>query len=345
MNSFQATYQKHILKFKFDAKTSRGVYHEHTVYFLKIWNVNNPEIFGLGEAAPLKGLSIDDRPDFEKVLENICSNINHFNAEILSDFPSIQFALETAWADLENGGKRMIFNTDFYHSQYKIPINGLVWMGDKQTMLHELRNKINESFSTVKLKVGGINFEDEIEILKNIRKEFSPRDITIRLDANGAFSQKDAFEKIKVLSDFAIHSIEQPISQGQLEAMTELCSKSPIPIALDEELIGKMTQEQKWEMLYFIKPQYIILKPTLLGGFSASDEWIMLAENLNIGWWVTSALESNIGLNAIAQFTSKHEITIPQGLGTGSLYENNVESPLIVKCGFLEYQKGFNFIF
>lgn len=334
---YNASFHKHTLDFKFEAGTSRGVLQNHAAYYLKVWDNQNPEMVGIGEAAPLKGLSIDDRADFEQTLKYITDNFNEFNQELLADFPSILFALETAMLDLENQGKKLIFETDFYQGKQNIPINGLVWMADKETMAHQIRQKIKTGFTTIKLKIGAINFEDELDLLRCIRQEFSENQVIIRVDANGAFTQKEAFEKLKMLSDYTIHSIEQPIKQGQQEAMAELCSISPIPIALDEELIGKMTQEQKWEMLYLIKPQYIILKPTLLGGFAATQEWIMLAENLNIGWWITSALESNIGLNAIAQFTSKYDVVLPQGLGTGSIYHNNINSPLVVANGYLKY--------
>jgi O-succinylbenzoate synthase len=334
---YKSSFYKNILRFKSDAETSRGILKEHTSYLLKVWDSSNPELAGIGEAAPLKGLSLDDRDDFEHVITHITSEFDEFDDFILEDFPAIRFALETAMADLENGGKKIIFDTDFYSGKQQIPINGLVWMADKATMAKQIIEKIEAGFDTIKLKIGAIDFEDELDLLKSIRKEFSKKEITIRVDANGAFSKKEAFEKLKRISDYGIHSIEQPIKHGQKEAMAELCSKTPIPIALDEELIGKMSQEEKWELLYLIKPQYVIFKPTLLGGLSATEEWIMLAENLNIGWWITSALESNIGLNAITQFTSKYDVKTPQGLGTGSLYHNNINSPLTVEKGHIFY--------
>ena len=207
-------------------------------------------------------------------------------------------------------------------------------------MKSQIKIKINEGFSIIKLKIGANNFENEVELLKQIRSEYSPIDLQIRLDANGAFAVNEAAEKLNILSQFKIHSIEQPIRPNQIQAMATLCSQSPIPIALDEELIGKYTLEEKWQLLFDIKPKFIILKPTLLGGFAATEEWIMLAQNLNIGWWITSALESNVALNAIAQFASKYTTEIPQGLGTGSLYTNNIQSPLTVQSGLLFYNQS-----
>lgn len=337
---YKATYSKKVLNFNFTAQTSRGIIEEHTIYLLKIWHISNPEIVGVGEAAPLKGLSIDYRPDFETFVSHISENINDFDETLLEDFPAIRFAVETALIDLESGGKKHLYHTDFYNGKLQIPINGLVWIAQISEMKNQILKKVSEGYSTVKLKIGANNFEDEIELLKAIRKEFSEKELVIRLDANGAFEANLALDKLHILSQFAIHSVEQPILQGQTHEMANLCKYSPIPIALDEELIGKFSLEQKWKLLYDIKPKYVICKPTLLGGFSATEEWIMLAESLNIGWWLTSALESNIGLNAIAQFASKYNLDVPQGLGTGNLYNNNIQSPLTAKNGLLFYNKN-----
>ena len=241
----------------------------------------------------------------------------------------------SAILDFQNGGKREIFKTDFYNSSEKISINGLVWMGTPDFMRKQIVEKLENGFDTIKLKIGAIDFAEELKLLAFIRKQFSEDKITIRVDANGAFSPKQAIEKLKMLSEFNIHSIEQPIKDGQEQLMAELCEKNIIPIALDEELIKNSGKENY--LLETIKPQYIILKPSLMGGISGSLKWIKTAENLNINWWMTSALESNIGLNAICQLASKLKNPLPQGLGTGKLYTNNFESPLTVEMGQIFY--------
>lgn len=342
---------KHTLKFKFEAGTSRGVYTEKDTFFLKIFDSENPSVFGLGEAAPLKGLSIDDLPNFEEILQELCDTFNNLDLEvfewniniILSQliddrFPSIKFGFETALLDVMNGGRRVIFDNDFSKSKKAININGLVWMGSKDFMTAQVNEKLAAGFDTIKMKVGAINFAEELEILSSIRQQFSAEQITLRVDANGAFSPEEAPEKLIQLTNYQIHSIEQPIKKQQPEAMAELCQNSPLPIALDEELIGVSDYVQKMQLLKKLKPTYIILKPTLLGGLQHCREWIEIASRLHIGWWMTSALESNIGLNAIAQFTAEYKNPLPQGLGTGSLYHNNIASPLLVENGKLHYQ-------
>lgn len=342
---------KHTLKFKFEAGTSRGVYTEKDTFFLKIFDSENPSVFGLGEAAPLKGLSIDDFPNFEQILQEICDtfnsldlevfewNINIILSQLIDDrLPSIKFGFETALLDVMNGGRRIIFDNDFSKSQKAININGLVWMGSKEFMTAQVDEKLAAGFDTIKMKVGAINFTEELEILASIRQQFSAEQITLRVDANGAFSPEEAPKKLAQLVNYQIHSIEQPIKQHQPEAMAELCQNSSIPIALDEELIGVSDYVQKMQLLKKLKPTYIILKPTLLGGLQHCREWIEIASRLHIGWWMTSALESNVGLNAIAQFTAEYKNTLPQGLGTGSLYHNNIDSPLVVANGKLYYQ-------
>ncbi len=341
--TISASYKKLTLQFKFDAGTSRGVLKEKDSWFIKIKDNKNPLVYGIGEAAPLKGLSIDYVPDFEEKLKEVCSLIAATSsldawrqtiAELhLQDYPSIVFALETAFLDLVNGGRRIIFDTVFSRGEQSIPINGLVWMGEKAFMQKQIEEKLRAGFSCIKIKVGAIDFETELLLIKEIRNRFSEKDISIRLDANGAFNIKEAPGKLHELSKYKIHSIEQPIQQGQPEAMAELCSSSPIPIALDEELIGVKTKEDKIELLDIINPPFIILKPTLLGGINSSREWIELAEARSIKWWFTSALESNIGLNAIAELTSCYPVTIPQGLGTGQIFHNNIESSLVVSLG------------
>lgn len=344
--AFGAQYYKHTLNFRFDAGTSRGVLRNKDSYFLKIFQKDQPDVFGIGEAGPLKGLSIDFGVVAERKILEIVDFINLSSGSIdfeglintLEKFPSVRFALETALFDFQNNGKRKIFKNSFFENQRPIGINGLVWMGGKEFMQQQIKEKIDAGFDTIKLKIAALNFEEELNIIKNLRKEFSPSLITLRLDANGGFSKTDAMEKLNRLSDFQIHSIEQPIEVNQVDEMEFLCQKSPIPIVLDEELINPTMGKNK--LLEIIKPQYIILKPSLMGGISGSREWINIAEKNNIKWWITSALESNIGLNAICQFAAEFPNNLlPQGLGTGQLYHNNFDSPLKVENGQISYRK------
>ncbi len=336
----KAEIQKYTLQFKFEAGTSRGVLRERETWFIKIWDDNRPEIVGIGEAGPLKGISLDDVLDFEKQLSFITSRLLVEGKLVTSnrqlDFlPSIRFGIETALLDLGNGGRRIVFNNKFSLQEAPIPINGLIWMGSKEFMLKQIEEKLEAGFSCLKMKIGAIDFENELEIIHSIRKRFSESEITLRLDANGAFKPENALEKLDRLAQFRIHSIEQPIAQNQWIEMAQLCAKTPIPIALDEELIG-IYDLQKAFLLDSIKPQYIILKPTLVGGFAMCDEWIELSEQRGIDWWITSALESNIGLNAICQYTYskiQNRTAMPQGLGTGGLYLNNIDSPLQIQKG------------
>lgn len=334
-----AKYHKYILDFKRPSGTSRGVMTTKETWFITLEN-NGKQ--GIGECGILRGLSIDDRPDYETKLKWVCQNI-HIGLVILVDelkeFPSIQFGLETAFKSLESEDQFQLFPSAFTKGFDAIAINGLVWMGDENFMRTQIKEKIEAGFDCIKLKIGAIDFKTELNILKSIRKEFSASDIELRVDANGAFSKDDALEKLKQLSEYQLHSIEQPIKPKQFEAMAQLCEATPLPIALDEELIGVFSIEEKQILLETIQPQYIILKPSLVGGFGGSTQWIDLAESLNIKWWITSALESNIGLNAIAQWTYTLKNTMPQGLGTGSLFTNNFDSPLIVKNGTLQYDK------
>lgn len=344
--ALRAAITKKVFEFNFVARTSRGRMKDRVSWFIKLWDDANPAVFGLGECAPLPGLSIDDRPDYEAVLNEVAGNVSTLKpvgATILKDglalvpdgFPSILFGLETALLDLLHGGRRMIFDNSFLQAK-PIPINGLVWMGDLDLMLQQASIKIEEGFRCIKIKVGGLNFEKECDILHYIRRKYYREEIMLRLDANGAFKTDEALFKLYDLSKFKIHSIEQPIKPKQPE-LEELCRKSPIPIALDEEMIGVSSPEAKLALLTKLKPHYIIVKPSLHGGIQGSQEWISIAESLQIGWWITSALESNIGLNAICQLTANYPVTLPQGLGTGSLYENNFESPLEVKKGEVFY--------
>ena len=333
----KAFFQKQSLNFKQASGTSRGVLRTKETYFLKV--VDDDKI-GYGECAVFKGLSIDDRLDYEGKLTWICENINRNLEDLLHkliEFPSIQFGLEQTLLSVQKKNPFELFPSKFTKSEDAIKINGLIWMGTEAFMRQQIKDKLNSGFSTLKLKIGAIDFETEIALLKSIRNEFSSEEIEIRVDANGGFLPSEALEKLKRLSDLKIHSIEQPIKQGQIIEMAELCSKTPLPIALDEELIGVFDVTEKLKILQTIKPQYIILKPSLVGGFKGSAEWIQLAETQHIGWWITSALESNIGLNAIAQWTYTLKNNLPQGLGTGSLFTDNFESPLEVKGENLHY--------
>jgi len=350
--SLKADFVKYTLQFRFEAGTSRGVLTDKDTYFVRIRNHESPLVFGLGECGPLPGLSIDDRPDFEEQLNEVCDLFNSLDLQlftwnipiILSQlishaFPSIQFGFETAMFDYIHGGRRVIVGNEFSRGVKQIPINGLVWMGDRDFMLRQLDEKLAAGYSTIKLKIGAIDFEQECDLLAYVRARFSPEQITLRVDANGAFHPEEADEKLARLAQYGIHSIEQPIRAGQHELMADLCRRSPVPIALDEELIGHMEYVDKFRLLKKIQPQFIILKPTLLGGMRHCDEWIEIAGRLGIGWWITSALESNIGLNAIAQYTANFKNPLPQGLGTGQLYHNNIDSPLTIAGGHLHYDQ------
>ena len=341
----QATYSKYILNFKRPSGTSRGVLTEKETWFLIL--KQNGKI-GIGECGILRSLSIDDRPDYEDKIKWVCENI-HLGLEKLweglREFPSIQFGVEMAFKSLESANPFLLFPSEFTEGKSAIPINGLVWMGEEAYMKEQIVQKIDEGFSCIKLKIGAIDFETEIELLRYIRKEFSSEEIEIRVDANGAFTASGALEKLDRLSEFHLHSIEQPVKQGQWPIMAELCEKTPLPIALDEELIGITNLKEKRELVEKIKPQYLIFKPSLIGGFKGTKEWMELARAQDVDWWITSALESNVGLNAIAQFTFTLKNPMPQGLGTGGLYTNNFPAPLEVQKGQLWHrsQKEWKF--
>ena len=341
----QATYKKYILNFKRPSGTSRGVLTVKETWFIKIEDGDN---FGYGECGILRGLSIDDRPDYEAKLKWACENIHLGKNELweaLIEFPSIQFGIEMAFQSLKNENEFELFSSAFTKGEDAIAINGLIWMGEKDFMKSQIEDKLRSGFNCIKMKIGAIDFDTEIELLKYIRAQYSAEEIELRVDANGAFDPKNALEKLKRLSELKLHSIEQPIKQGNWEEMAKLCAETPLPIALDEELIGVFDVTKKKTLLQTIQPQYLIFKPSLIGGFKGTQQWIDLAENNNIGWWNTSALESNIGLNAISQFTYEKNVTMPQGLGTGNLYTNNVESPLEVKNGQISYNPGLNWCF
>jgi len=341
----QATYQKYILNFKRPSGTSRGILKTKETWFI-ILTKNGKQ--GIGECGILRALSIDDRLDYEEKLKWVCKNISLGLEKLLIEifeFPSIQFGLEQAFLSIQSQTTFELFPSEFTSGEKSIPINGLVWMGTKEFMRTQIKEKIALGFSCIKMKIGAIDFETELELLISIRKEFSSKEIELRVDANGGFAPEEALEKLKRLSELEIHSIEQPIKQGQFEEMAFLCEKTPLPIALDEELIGVFSVTKKQEILQIIQPQFIILKPSLIGGFKGSEEWIKEAKKLNISWWITSALESNVGLNAIAQFTFTLQNNMPQGLGTGGLYTNNFDSPLEIQKGNLQYNnsKKWNF--
>lgn len=335
----KASYHKYILEFKRPSGTSRGVMTTKETWFIKLEDDGK---IGIGECGILRGLSIDDTPEYETKLQWVCKNI-HLGLEALrnelEEQPSIQFGLETAFQSIKSKTPFDLFPSEFTSGNDKISINGLVWMGDEAFMRQQIKEKIDTGFHCIKLKIGAIDFKTELNILKSIRKEFSVSDIELRVDANGAFGPNEALEKLKRLSEYQLHSIEQPIKANQLEQMAQLCEMTPLPIALDEELIGVFSEERKLQVLKTVKPQYIILKPSLVGGFGGSKQWINLADKQNIKWWITSALESDVGLNAIAQWTYTLNSKLPQGLGTGSLFTNNFVSPLTVKDGNLHYNK------
>ncbi|WP_425658183.1 o-succinylbenzoate synthase [Tenacibaculum ascidiaceicola] len=341
----KASYHKYLLNFKQASGTSRGVLRTKETWFLIL---ENEEKKGFGECGLFRGLSADDKSDYEEKLQWVSNNINLGLEKLLPElieFPSIQFGLEQAFLSLESKTPFELFPSDFTKGKQQIYINGLIWMGDKAFMQQQIKDKLQQGFTTIKMKIGAIDFDTEIELLQSIRKEFSVKEIELRVDANGAFLPKNALEKLQRLAELELHSIEQPIKQGQWQEMASLCEKTPLPIALDEELIGVFSFEEKEKCIATIQPQYIILKPSLVGGFKGSSEWIQIASNHNAGNWITSALESNIGLNAIAQWTYTLNNPLPQGLGTGSLFTNNFESPLEVSNGSLGYNVDRNWNF
>lgn len=306
-------------------------------YFVKVWRDDNPDVCGIGECAMFPGLSCDDVPEYETVLAETCANIDA-HPYSLKRFPSILMGLETAFADLESGGVRRPFPSQWSRGESAIRINGLIWMGTHTEMAKRIREKLVAGFRCIKLKIGAIDFDSELDLIRYLRAQFDPATLEIRLDANGAFSPANALSRLEKLANYHIHSIEQPVKAGQWNAMAKICRESPVAVALDEELIGVNDTDTRKELLNAIRPAYIILKPTLHGGFSGADEWISLAEERGIGWWATSALESNIGLNAIAQWVSaKEPLSLVQGLGTGNLYINNITSPLALRGESLYY--------
>ena len=342
------TYSQRALRFNFPARTSRGELTEHVAWYLYLTDAANPAAFGTGEAAPLAGLSPDYDPTFPAAVTQLC---DRFNAGAFATFsaadapafvgpglPSLVFALETALLDLALGGRHQLYANAFSQGQAALPINGLVWMGDAPFMREQIEQKLAAGYSCLKLKIGGLDFATELALLTEIRAVAGPDQLMLRVDANGAFAPADAPAKLEQLAGFHIHSIEQPIAAGQRPALAALVRTSPLPIALDEELIGVVDPAEQAALLDEIQPAYIVLKPTLLGGHAATRRWIALAQARNIGWWITSALESNVGLNAVAQLTGEYDVHgFAQGLGTGQLYHNNVAAPLHIAGGWLRY--------
>ena len=326
-----------MLHFKQPAGTSRGVYTERRIWLVTI---SDGERIGVGECAPLPNLSCDDIPNYTEVLRRFCDEVERtgeLDTEALRDYPSMLFGLETALMDVrckKEDGRSLLFDNAFSRGEVGIPINGLVWMGSFEEMRERIEQKLAQGFHCVKLKIGAIDFDAELELIKKIRERFSLHEVELRVDANGAFPFEEALYKMELLSQYALHSIEQPIKAKQWANMAELCRESPLPIALDEELIGVNDPDQKRQMLNIIRPRYIILKPSLHGGMMGVREWIDIANDMGIGSWITSALESNIGLNAIAQLAADiygPHIRMPQGLGTGQLFTDNIPMPLEIR--------------
>ena len=325
----KATFFKHTLQFITPGKTSRNTLLKKDSWFLVLKKEAN---YGIGECSIIRGLSLDNSDEIDLILSQVCEDISRgkqINNKNYHFFPAIKFAIETAFKSLENPSSSFqLFNSDFTNSKKGIKVNGLIWMGDIKFMKDQIKIKLENGFNCLKLKVGALEFQSELELLRNIRKEYSNSDLEIRLDANGAFSKDEAIEKLKKLSEFSIHSVEQPIMPKQLQEMANICEFSPISIALDEELIGIHSTFERQRILDIINPHFLIIKPSLLGGFNDSDNWIEIAEEKKINWWATSALESNLGLNAIAQWVSTKKNNLRQGLGTGMLFSNNIQSPL-----------------
>lgn len=341
-------FSQRVLRFNFPARTSRGALAEHTAWYLHLTQSDNPTVVGLGEAAPLAGLSPDYGPGFAGAVAMLCQRVNAAQRSSLAlaevpalvgtEWPALVFALETAVLDLAHGGRRQLYANAFSQGREVLPINGLVWMGDAGFMREQIQQKLAAGYSCLKLKIGSLDFATELALIAEIRAVAGPGQLTLRVDANGAFAPADAPRKLAQLAEFGLHSIEQPIAAGQAAALAALCRATPLPIALDEELIGLTDPARQAALLDEIRPAYIVLKPTLLGGHAATRAWIALAEARGIGWWLTSALESNVGLNAVAQLTGEYDVRgFPQGLGTGQLYHNNVEAPLHVGNGVLRY--------
>ena len=327
-----------LLHFLQPAGTSRGVYNTRLSFYLKLTSDEQPDVVGVGECATLPDLSCDAMPpnDYERKLRTFCDEYERtgvIDYEAMRAYPSMLFGLETAVAQFNAKGSLNFFNTPFGRGEEGIPINGLVWMGTFEEMFERLEAKLKAGFRCIKIKIGAIDFDRELQLIRHIRSTFSRNDVELRVDANGGFTPKEALSRMEALVQYDIHSIEQPIKQHQWTEMARLCAATPLPIGLDEELIGMNERQKKIELLDTIRPQYIVLKPSLHGGMAGTEEWIQLSRERNIGSWITSALESNVGLNAIAQLTASiygTNIRHAQGLGTGQLFADNIEMPLKV---------------
>lgn len=337
----RAKWIEHVLEPRFELGTSKGPIKARTVWYLVAWDERQPMVRGIGEAALFPGHSKEFPADVRTKLVELSARTDDWQERLstdLVDVPSVRFATEQCLRDLAVSGTKQLFPSPFILGKDPIPINGLVWMGDKATMRTRIKEQIDKGCTTVKMKIGAIGIDDELELLAAVRKEFGPEDITLRVDANGAFNHLNAMPVLERLAELSIHSIEQPVAPGLYEVMAEICERSPVPIALDEDLIGLNSKDLKVDLLKHVKPRYIVIKPSLVGGWAATQEWIDIAEERGIGWWITSALESSIGLNAIAQYTATLGVEMPQGLGTGNVYANNIPSPLLAERGFLRYR-------
>ncbi len=344
----QLRYSYRALRFNFPARTSRGALTEHLAHYLLLYNPDEPGRAGWGEAAPLAGLSPDHRPDFAATVEGFVREFNRRQLRELlpeeaaalvgTEWPALRFALETAALDYQHGARRQLYDNAFSRGEAGVPINVLVWMGDAAFMREQIEQKLAAGYDCLKLKIGSLDFATELRILADIRAQVGPERLTLRVDANGAFAPHEALGKLEQLARFSLHSIEQPIAAGQWAALAEVCRHSPVPVALDEELIGLPDPARQHELLEQVQPAYLVLKPTLLGGLEASAGWAALADRHGLGWWLTSALESNVGLNAISQLAgSCARPGFAQGLGTGQLYHNNLAAPLSIAAGQLHY--------
>ena len=336
----KASCKKYILRFKQPAGTSRGIYTERASWFISVFDSGNSMQSGIGECAPLPGLSPELDAGFEDKLADTCGNIESYcdlTPDALAGFSSIRMGLETAFRDYRNKGTKIFYRNGFTEGTRGIKINGLVWMGSPEFLDEQIRNKLKEGYACIKLKVGALDFDAELSLIKKTRKEYRAQDVEIRVDANGAFDPVKVMDRLDALAALHVHSIEQPVKPGQPDFLAWLCANSPLPIALDEELIGIESLNQKQKLINDIHPQFLVLKPSLHGGFGGCGEWIKLAGASNTGWWITSALESNIGLNAIAQWTSTLESHRHHGLGTGQLFMNNFDSPLYINNAELKF--------
>ena len=356
------------LHFKQPAGTSRGVYTTRHSYYLTLTSDELPGVEGVGECATLPDLSCDAKPEYEMTLRQVCQMVEQMGRipyDMIRAYPSITFGLETAFASFFDAAKNFLevvpaegassseiltqkgvsvpagmenlvdlFDSPFGRGEEGITINGLVWMGTYEEMLARLEEKLQAGFHCVKLKIGAIDFFKELDLIKRIRDVYTQEQVELRVDANGGFLPENAMSQLEALAKYDIHSIEQPIKQHQWPKMAQLCRETPLPIALDEELIGVNVRSMKEALLDTIRPQYIILKPSLHGGIYGCNEWIQLASQRGIGSWITSALESNIGLNAIAHYAAKvygPNVEMPQGLGTGQLFTDNIPMPLEIR--------------